>query len=82
MGDFSVAGGGWQSKGAAECPEMGLGSFGISAFWGGRPALMVEIDESGSEESRLKAGCSQDWLPHISSTDTKLLCGGRGVRVS
>jgi hypothetical protein len=65
-GDFSVAAGGWRSKGGAERPEMGLGSFGISAFWGERLALMVKIDESDSEESRLKAGCSRDWLPHIS----------------
>jgi hypothetical protein len=39
---------------------MGLGSFGTSVFWGGRFALMVENDESDSEESRLKASCSQD----------------------
>ena len=27
-------------------------------------SLAAETDESRDEESRLKAGCSQDWLPH------------------
>jgi hypothetical protein len=27
-------------------------------------ALPAETGESRDEESRLKAGCSQDWLPH------------------
>jgi hypothetical protein len=27
-------------------------------------SLGAETDESRDEESRLKAGCSQDWLPH------------------
>jgi hypothetical protein len=28
-------------------------------------SLAAETDESRDEESRLKAGCSQDWLPHM-----------------
>jgi hypothetical protein len=27
-------------------------------------SLAAETGESRDEESRLKAGCSQDWLPH------------------
>jgi hypothetical protein len=27
-------------------------------------ALATETDEARDEKSRLKAGCSQDWLPH------------------
>jgi hypothetical protein len=27
-------------------------------------SLAAETDELRDEESRLKAGCSQDWLPH------------------
>jgi hypothetical protein len=66
-GDFSVAAGGRGRKGGAECLEMGLGSFGITPFCMGDGLwLVVETDESESEESRLKAGCSQDWPPHIS----------------
>jgi len=32
-----------------------------------RERLAVETDESRDEESRLKASCSQDWLPHKSA---------------
>jgi hypothetical protein len=65
---------------------MGLGSFGISGLSGSDawPAA-VEADVSASEKSRLKAGCSQDWLPHKSEeicTNTKLLRGEGGVSLS
>src|SRR5580700_4465023 len=29
-----------------------------------RASVAAETDECGCEESRLLAGCSQDWLPH------------------
>jgi hypothetical protein len=31
-------------------------------------SLAAEIDVTRGEESRLKAGCSQDWLPHNAVT--------------
>src|SRR5580700_4057049 len=30
-------------------------------------SLAAETDESRDEESRLKAGCSQDWLPRLAN---------------
>jgi hypothetical protein len=36
-------------------------------------SLAAETDVCGGEESRLKAGCSQDWLPHL-----LLFLGDRG----
>jgi hypothetical protein len=65
---------------------MGLGSFGVSRLGmrDGRP-LAAETDLPASRESRLKAGCSQDWLLHKSeciSTNTNLLRGLEGVSLS
>jgi hypothetical protein len=34
-------------------------------------SLAAETDESRDEESRLKAGCSQDWLPHKRPIDNR-----------
>jgi hypothetical protein len=36
-----------------------------------RERLAAETDESREEESRLKAGCSQDWLPHKRPSDNR-----------
>jgi len=41
--------------------------------------LRAETDESPDEECRLKAGCSQDWLPHKSSIATPKQAGPRGA---
>jgi len=62
----------------AECPKMGLGSFGIPSVGGsGRRPLVGETDESVGEKSWLKFGCTQDWLPHKDDvvTNTRLLHG-------
>jgi len=65
---------------------MGLGSFGKSRLGESeRRSLRVEADESVRGRSRLKAGCSQDWLPHKNReicTDTKLLRRERRVSLS
>jgi hypothetical protein len=65
------------SRAGAECSEMGLGSFGTPRTGeSGRRLPAAQTDEPANERSRLKAGCSQDWLPHKSesiSTNTKLL---------
>src|SRR5580692_981962 len=38
-------------------------------------SLVAETDESRDEDSRLKAGCSQDWLPHKAGRLSIATCG-------
>ena len=43
----------------------------------------AETDAARGEERRLKAGCSQDWLPHKSSiAATKTGVASRGRRIN